>query len=163
MYYFYVSYVDGPKLYVLESALHQMLVQRLLTYVPAQDSGLLIGSTAFLNLLPGISPLPMFGRLSLFVEPGKFAKDKTGMMWSLLTRDEAVDLYLDWCRDPRYSEDLGGKPNYFKNSVDYFKTQLEARWSQQQKLDGASTSNTQGRSTAASSATRSRKIRRRPI
>lgn len=119
---------EGNKLHLLLSDLHETLVMRLLKYVagsePSDHKLLARGGFGLGPDAEGWQP----DRLSYFIEPSRFIRDKKGEFWCLLDKSEALQMYQEWVEDPRYTEvksDNG--QDYFKNQVDAFKHELETR------------------------------------
>jgi hypothetical protein len=114
---------DATHTYFLLTALDRLLLLRLLNYGRSVSAKVLASATLD-TLAEGWTP----ARISFFIEPSSFVRDKTDCLWCLLSKADALALHREWLEDERYSAAIKeGASNYYKNQVDEFKHILERR------------------------------------
>jgi len=131
----YYLYCFNGQLFLVCSPLGAVLTLRLLLHVEAPDDARVYGVIAERDIIWFKDERPeRMVELSHFIEPRVFNNDKDGKMWSLLHKSDAVALHKYWMNTASYAEvPATGKHNYFKNSVDSFKHNMENTWFKQTK------------------------------
>lgn len=127
-----VQVEDGGvnQLHFLHSDLEEPVVMKLLRYVAAvyEFHAIRVLGWSVVGMNPAIQNWEP-DRISSFIDPKSFNDDEEGKFWCLLHKDEALALYGEWVKDPRYQGvDRKEEQNYFKNRVDLFKQKVEERY-----------------------------------